>query len=92
MTNSTQIDRSRTLADNARKSLIHAAVSVSLIVSASMMASQTAYADVRDVNRTAGETVDTVLAPVAHPKRKKSPKSETKPLTCGVVFGILLCW
>ena len=90
MTNSTQIEKSRTLVRTARKSLIHAAVSVSLIVGASMMASQTAYADVRDVNRTAGETVDTVLAPLPAPKKKT--KAETKPLTCGVIFGILLCW
>ena len=90
MTNSTQIDKRRTLARTARKSLIHAAVSISLIVGASTMASQNAYADVRDVNRTAGETVDTVLAPAPAPKKKT--KKETKPLTCGVVFGILLCW
>ena len=54
-----------------------------------IMPQNVAHADVRDVNRTAGDTVDTVMWPAPAPK---PAKDEKKVLRCGVVMTILICW
>jgi hypothetical protein len=54
-----------------------------------IMPQNVAYADVRDVNRTAGDTVDTVMRPAPAPE---PAKEEKKILRCGVVMTILICW
>jgi hypothetical protein len=85
-----------------RSMIVRSAIVFSLVLSASVMATQNSFADARDVNRTGGETVDTVMWP--QPPAKTAPKtdtskdtdttndSDTGDLRCGVVFTILVCF
>jgi hypothetical protein len=70
-------------------SMTNVAISALFVTAMAMLPFNAASADVRDVNRTAGDTVDTVMWPQPAPKPKKEEKKVPR---CGVVMTILICW
>jgi len=49
-----------------------------------------AFADVRDANRTAGETADTVLRPLPTPSKKETAERPKSP-DCMIIWGMRIC-